>query len=266
MRKLCCWLVVMAGFTAAMSSCANPAQELSTYWDGHNFSSTESFKDINAAEQTFEGYISLLGKVTEEEAVASLYEFLDSASLNKVAYTIWAGWFEAYLHILESPYNNEPLFQAWLEKVTSDRILADYIMEHLLQIKKVSGLNAVGTKPSDVMLMDLDGNDFMISDLKGKQTLLLFFNGGCKSCADHMSEIYKEYKKTDTRLVAVLLNASPEMMPEIVRTIPEEVLSRWTISWCPGREIEDGRIYDLTLVPSKILLDAEGYIEKSYHK
>lgn len=261
-----CWLVLMTVTMAVTSSCVNPTQELSTYWDDHNFRSIESFQDITAAEQTFEGYVSLLEKVTEEEAVASLYEFLDSASLNKVAYTIWAEWFEAYLHILESPYKNEQLFQAWLEKVTSDNILDEYIMEHLLQIKKVSGLNTVGTKPSDVMLMDLKGNDFMISDLKGEQTLLLFFNGGCKSCADHMSEIYKEYRKTDTRLVAVLLNASPEMMSKMIRTIPEEVVSRWTISWCPGREIENGHIYDLTLVPSKILLDKEGYIKKSYHR
>jgi len=250
----------------AVSSCVDPAQELSAYWEGHDFRSFESFKDITAAEKTFEGYISLLEKVPEEVAVPAMYDFLDSAALNKVAYTIWAGWFEAYLHILESPYNNEPLFQAWLEKVISDKVAEDYILDHLIQIKKVSGLNAVGTQPSDVMLRDMDGKDFMISGLKGKQTLLLFFNGGCKSCADHMSHIYEEYKDKDTRLVAVLLNADPVILSMVKNTIPEDVLERWTLSWCPGREIEDGQTYDLTLFPSRLLLDSAGIVEKSYHK
>ena len=266
MKKLCVWSVQIAVILTALSSCVNPAQELTTYWDGHDFHSTDSFKDIKSAEKKFEGYIGLLEKVPFESAVPSLYEFLDSAALNKVAYTIWAGWFEAYLHILESPYNNEPLFQAWLDKVTLDQVLDYYIMDHLMQIKQVSELNEAGTAPSDVMLMDIEGNSFMVSDLKGKETLLLFFNGGCKSCAEHMSEIYKDYKKKDVRLIAVLLNADPRILAQVEETIPQEVLSRWTLTWCPGREIEDGQTYDLTLIPSKILLGADGIITRTHHK
>ena len=266
MRKICVGLIIMTAFLTAVGSCVNPMQELSTYWREHDFHSTESFQDIKEAEKTFEGYISLLEEVSVEDAVPLLYEFLDSAALNKVAYTIWTGWFEAYLHILESPYNNEPLFQAWLEKVTSDKVLDAYIMDHLMQIKQVSNLNAVGSTPSDVMLMDIEGNHFMISDLKGKETLMLFFNGGCKSCAEHMSEIYKEYRKKDVRLVAVMINADPRILEQVETTIPQDVLSHWTLTWCPGREIEDGQTYDLTLFPSKILLNSDGTIAKSYHK
>ena len=266
MRKLVIWLVWVAAVIAVGSSCAGRVQELSAYWKGHDFRSTESFKDIHAAEKTFEGFIRLLEDVPEETAFPAMHEFLDSAALNKVAYTIWAGWFEAYLHILESPYHNEPLFQAWLDKVISDKVLDDYIMDHLLQIKKVSGLNVVGSSPSDVLLRDAEGNDFRISDLKGEKVLLLLFNGGCRSCADHMSEIYQEYKGTGTRLVAVMVNSSPEVLLQVERSIPEEVASQWTLSWCPGREIDDGHVYDLTLIPSRLLVGSDGLIEKSYHK
>lgn len=255
----------MAALVVAMCSCASPAQELSTYWDGHDFTSVEGFSDIEMAEKKFEGYIDLLNKAPHDVAVAEMEEFLDSAALNEVAYMVWTGWFEAYLHILESPYNNEPLFQAWLTKVVSDKVVDDYLLDHLLQIKKVSGLNAVGTRPSDIMLRDAEGKDFLISDLKGKPALLLFFNGGCRSCADYISETYKEYKRQNVRLVAVLLNASPEMLSAISETIPEEIASRWTLAWCPGREIEDGQTYDLTLVPSRILIASDGLVKKSYH-
>lgn len=258
--------VWIAALLFAVCSCVSPTQELSSYWDNHDFSSVKDFSDIDAAEKKFEGYIDLLNRVSHEVAVAEMESFMDSAAQDTVAYLVWTGWFEAYLHILESPYNNEPLFQAWLSRVISDGIVDDYLMDHLLQIKRVSGLNAAGTPPSDVMLRDADGNDFLISDLKGCRTVLLFFNGGCRSCADYMSETYEEYKRSNTRLVAVLLNASSEMLSSISKTIPEEISSRWTLAWCPGREIEDGHTYDLTLVPSKLLLDKEGIIIRSYHK
>ena len=256
----------VAAIISAVCSCASPAQELSSYWEEYDFESMEAFQDIESAEEMFEGYVSLLGKVPEDVASASINEFLDSAARNQVAYIIWAGWIEAYLHTLESPYNNERLFQICLDKIISDNVLDSYIMERLIRIKKVSGLNIVGNPPSDVMLRNADGNDFMISGLKGEDVLLLLLDGGCKSCLDYLSETYEEYKNTDTRLVVVLLNASPHIISEIVSGLPANISSRWTVSWCPGREIEDGNLYDTTLVPSKLLIDAKGNVVRSYHK
>jgi hypothetical protein len=41
-------------------------------------------------------------------------------------------------------------------------------------------------------------------------------------------------------------------------------LDRWVLSWCPDREIEQGRVYDLTQIPSRILVSADGIIENLY--
>lgn len=259
------WLLWVAATVVAAGSCSDVEQELSSYWDGYDFRSVEAFYQIDEAEKTFEGYVRLLEKVPADVAETHMYEFLDSAALNQVAYILWAGWFEAYLHVVESPYRNDVLFRSWLDKVISDNLLDDFMMARLVKIKEVSGLNAVGMTPSDLSLRDADGNGFRISDLKGERTLLLFLDGGCRSCMEYLTEIYREYRRQDVRLVAVLLNASEDILTRVLDSLPEDVASRWTLSWCPGREIEDGKGYDLTMIPSRILVSPDGLIEKSYH-
>ena len=60
MKVFCVWLVMVAVSLTAFSSCVNPAQELSAYWNGHDFGSLDGFDDIDAAEEKFDGYIDLL--------------------------------------------------------------------------------------------------------------------------------------------------------------------------------------------------------------
>ena len=248
-----------------MGSCSDVEQELSSYWGGYDFSSVEDFQDIRKAEDQFSGYVGLLNRAPFEVSSASLCEFLDSAARNEVAYIIWTGWLEAYLHNTASPYRNDSLFRIWLDKVVEDKILDDYMMEHLLQVKAVADFNAVGCEPSDLGLMDTEGNEFRISGLKGRRTLVLFLDGGCKSCLSYLDEAYKDYRRKDIRLVAVLLNAYPAQLSKINSELPEDVRDRWTLAWCPGRELERGQGYDLTMIPSRILISPDGLVEKTYH-
>lgn len=259
------WLVWVAAVFAVGCSCASPAQELSTYWDGHDFQSLEAFDDIDAAEEKFDGYIDLLNQVPVEVAAESMRVFLDSAARDTVAYMVWAAWFEPYLHAKESPYRNDSLFEVWLDKVLEDGVLDDHMMRHLLQIKDVIGLNSVGRPAADVRLIDADGVEFGISDLKGQQTLLMLLDADCPSCLDYLEENLKDNRRGDVKLVAVLVNGSPMHIGNMSSRLSEDILKCWTLAWCPGREIEQGKVYDLTQIPSRILLDPECVVEKLYY-
>ena len=178
----------------AVSSCADKAQELSTYWDGHDFTSLDGFDDIDSAEEKFDGYLDLLSKVPHELAVRNMTEFLDSAAQNVVAYMVWSSWFEPYLHALQSPYRDDALFVAWLDKVLADKVIDDgAAMERLQMMRNVMELNVVGQSAEDVMLMDAEGNEFHISDLQGQRTLLMLLDADCPSCLDYLTENLEEY-------------------------------------------------------------------------
>ena len=249
----------------AFSSCVNPAQELSAYWNGHDFGSLDGFDDIDAAEEKFDGYIDLLNQVPVDVASENLRAFLDSAARDTVAYMVWASWFEPYLHSPESPYRNDELFSVWLGRVLQDRILDDYTMEHLQQIKDVQFLNVIGETAADVLLTDAEGTEYRISDFKGQRTLLMLLDANCPSCLDYLTENLKEYGRQDIRLVAILVNGSPMHIRNVSSHLSDDIISRWLLTWCPGREIEDGQIYDLTLIPSKIIINEDGIVERSYH-
>ena len=239
----------MAAVLAAGCSCAEKkAQELSAYWNGHDFTTLEAFEDIDAAEDKFDGFIDLLSQVPYETAVAEMTKFLDSASQNVVAYMVWSSWFEPFLHAKESPYRNDDLFVAWLDKVLEDKVIDDGSqMEHLALIRKC---------------MDVNGEEMMLSDFKGEPVLLLFVDADCPSCLQALSENVKE--NPDVKLVAVLVNAWDYHLANIRRKLPEEVLQQWTLVTVSMHALEEG-MYDTTLLPFRFLVSPEWLIEKSYY-
>lgn len=282
--RYCIWLVWMAAAMAACCSCAGRkaqeqrrsdtreindtsalVSELSSYWDGHDFDSLDGFDDIDAAEDKFERYIQLLDSVSVDEAVYSLTAFLDSAARDTVAYMVWASWFEPYLHSTVSPYRNDTLFVVWLDRTLADKVVDAHMLERLQQIRDVLDLNVVGKQATDVLLEDSDGVRFYISDLKGQRTLLMLLDANCPSCLDYLTENMNEYGCEDIRLIAVLVNGSPMHIEHISSRLTEDVMERWVLSWCPGQEIEAGLVYDLTMIPSRILLDSNNIIEKLYY-
>lgn len=268
MKRLLIWLVLVVAASAVAGSCADEVQELSSYWENHDFRSLDSFKDIDAAELKFEGFVDLLEKVPHDVAAGQLTEFLDSAALNPVAYTLWAGWFEAYFHAIESPFRNDALCGVFLDKVLDDEVLDEYMLEHLRDIRSVLGNHAEGMPAADVALRDVSGRDFLLSDLRGKKVLLLLLDADCTGCVGLLEEAAEEYYGEDVHLLAILLGGTPHLLDNISARMSyssEKSSLPWILSWCPSREIEAGEIYDLTMVPSRVLLSSDGIVIKSYH-
>jgi hypothetical protein len=239
------------------------ADMLSTYWEGHDFQSLDGFSDIKAAEDKFDGFIKYLSQIPHEEAVAEMTEFLDSAAQNVVAYMVWAGWFEPFLHAKESPYRNDSLFVAYLDKALKDNVIDDgYMVEHLQNLRRFMNVNKVGMQPQDVLLKNEEGVEFQLSDLKGERMLILFVDADCPSCLQALSDNVGEHK--DRRLVAVLVNGSQYHMSNIRAQLSEEVLAPWTFAYCPQGRLETEGLYDTSLLPFRMLVTPEWLIEKTY--
>lgn len=281
------WLVWVAVALAAGCSCVDrkSAQELSasnelqsdapvkvvdttalaTYWDGHDFTSLDAFEDIEVAEDKFDGYIELLTAVSYENAVADMTHFLDSAAQNVVAYMVWSSWFEPYLHAKESPYCNDALFVAWLDKVLADQVIDDGAqMEHLAMMRQLMNVNRAGMVPQDVQLFAEDGAECQLSDFAGQRTLILFVDADCPSCLDGLKVNAEEYKGTDTKLLAVLANGSSYHLGNIRKQLPDEVTDKWTFVYKSALSLETEGLYDTSLLPFRMLVSADWKIEKSY--
>lgn len=261
------WLVLVATALAVGCSCAErkSARELSAYWNGHDFTSLDGFDEIDAAEEKFDGYIDLLSRVPHDVAVREMTEFLDSAAQNVVGYMVWSSWFEPYLHALQSPYRDDELFVAWLDKVLADKVIDDGAqMEHLEMMSRCMSVNRVGMAPQETQVRTEDGGECLLSDFAGTRTLMLFVDADCPSCLEGLNENSRTYAGTDTQLLAVLVNGSSYHLDNIRRQLPPEVLGRWTFV-CRGASSLEENLYDLSLLPFRILVSPEWIIEKTYY-
>ena len=265
MMRITHWLVLVVAAFAAVSSCADPAQELCNYWNSHDFRSLDSFDDIDAAQEKFYGYVGLLNEVPEDVATAQMTAFMDSAAKNEVAYMLWAEWFRACLHYMDSPYRNDALFEVFVDKALSDRILDDYELDYFSEIKSLFGKNKPGSFPEELRLADRSGKEYSLSDFRGMETLLVFLDADCPSCLDMLRENASSPGSGDCLRLAVLVNGSPMHIDNISSRLPEEVLSEWTLLWCPDGMKEAARLYDLSYLPFRITLASDGRIVKSYH-
>ena len=260
------FLIWAATAIVAVCSCTTPMQELSSYWDGYDFTSLDAFDDIDAAEDKFDGYINLLSRVRTDKAVDNLTEFLDSASQNVVAYMVWSSWFEPYFHALESPYRNDELFVAWLDKVLEDKVIDDGAqMKHLQTMRQIMDKNTVGSHPEDILLNAENDAEFMLSDLYGKRMLVLFVDANCPSCLSALEANTQKYQGKDVRLLAILVNGTELHLSNVRRQLSEDVLGPWTITWCSAATMENKGFYDKSLLPFRMLISKDGIIEKSYH-
>lgn len=254
------WLVAAC---VAVSSCARNTQELASYWNGYDFSSLEGFDDIKAAEDKFDGYIDLLNKVPHEAAVANLRSFLDSAARNTVAYMVWSGWFEPYLHSTQSPYKNDDLYLVWLDMVLEDKEIDDGgMLEHLEQMRSVLEKNKIGSTLEDVVLRDCNGEELMLSEMINRQSMILLVDANCPSCLESLEDNVGAYK--DANLIAILVNGGSMHIQNIRRQVSEDILEKWTLLCCSQRMLEDAR-YDLYNMPVRLLVAQDGKIIKSYH-
>ena len=256
-------LIGLAALLIAVCSCTSPVQELSSFWDGHDFRSLKEFDNIKAAEDKFDRYIDLLNKVSYEDAVENMNHFLDSAALDTVAYMVWSGWFEPFLHAQQSPYRNDRLFTAWLDRVLEDQIIDDEgMMNHLAYMRKVIEKNTVGSTLEDICVCNESGEEFMLSELLGQKTLILMVDANCPSCLSSLEE--NAEKPRNSGKVALLVGGTHLHLANIRRQLPESVLENWTLV-CVSRKELEGRLYDLYNLPARLIVSENGKIVKSYH-
>ncbi len=247
--------------TLLLAACSNPRERAASFWDGYDFGSTEGFSDVDAASEKFGEYVGLLTKLPEPDAETLLLEFLDSASRQAGAYTIWAGWLEGWLHSVDSPFRNDALYRAALSKIVSDNVIDSYLMASFAQSHSVIDKVVAGADAPSLQLKGADGVPFNLRDFVPSRQLVYIADSGCISCLDQLSSFDGEYADAAelVRLV-ILVNASQETVSYYQSQLPPGRI----VAYCPGREVERGEVFDLSMLPSRLLIGGDGRIEKTY--
>jgi len=124
----------------------------------------------------------------------------------------------------------------------------------------------------DFTLVDLDGNNISLSDLKGKVVLLNFWGTWCGPCRKEIPDfinLSKKYKKNGLEIVGITLTSGP---PKNIKAFAEQ----WGINYKLLTDITGNETQTVTAlygqatgkritgIPTTFIIDREGYIRHRY--
>ena len=87
-------------------------------------------------------------------------------------------------------------------------------------------------------------------------------DANCPSCLSSLEENVNAYK--DANLIAILVGGSSFHIQNIRRQVSEDLLEKWTLACCSQRRLE-GASYDISNLPTRLLVSSKREIIKSYH-
>ena len=235
------------------------ADALDAFWSAEDFASGTAFADLEAAQDKFDRWCGLLDRADSTEALTALLAFSDSVKADPVSNNIYSLWIREALYHPESPHRNDFLFLAWLDKMLEEALLDDWMLDVLRQTACVAGNFVVGRPVADFSVTEAGGKTLSPADYRGAPLALLFLDADCPTCTDYVTAVDAElYRRgIDAARVAVFSGSSADHAAAMARVLPDG----WTVAWSPSRELENGRIYDLTLLPSALLIGPSGVLE-----
>ena len=111
----------------------------------------------------------------------------------------------------------------------------------------------------DFTLTDIDGNEFSLSDYRGKVVLLDFFARWCKPCYSvipHLKSLHEEFSE---KLVILTISVDPTY--DTVEGL-QEFRETYGIKWSIARDIADvSQKYEIEYIPTTIIIDQNGYLQ-----
>lgn len=116
----------------------------------------------------------------------------------------------------------------------------------------------VGSIAPDISLMDMDGNQMKLSDLKGKKVFLNFWATWCPPCREEMPDIEKMKEKygNDLTIIAV---SSAESKDTVAAFLQEY---SYTFSIYLDEDSSISRTYQLSAIPTSYFIDEDGIIQQ----
>jgi cytochrome oxidase Cu insertion factor (SCO1/SenC/PrrC family) len=121
-----------------------------------------------------------------------------------------------------------------------------------------SETNTIGrTAAPDFSLQDVQGNEFKLSDFRGKVVVLEFMGTTCPHCANEMPQLVAVWKRFGSSIVMISINVNQGDTDEMLSAYASEHDAPWV--W--ARDTANvASAYKATGVPTVVIIDPGGGI------
>lgn len=126
----------------------------------------------------------------------------------------------------------------------------------------------IGTKAPEIVLPTVDGDNFQLSQLKGKVVMISFWASWCSPCrkkAPELIEVYEKFKNEEFEggekgfeIVYVSLDRNTKAWKESIEK--DNIGSFINVGSMKGWKTSAAKKYNIRSVPSTVLIDGEGNV------
>lgn len=243
------------------------------FWDSLDFTDRSLTGDTAFMEQNFANYLAVLPAVPADSLQPLLTRFVEQAATDGPAIDLVAGMAAKYLYDYNSPMRDEDLYIAFADAFTACRSIPDIAKTRTRYLLDLSLMNRPGMKANDFRYVLTDGSRHSLSESRGCETLLMFFDIDCEVCAGVLADMKADTRLKDQiasgnlRVLAVYVSPRHDESGENesatgsdgrwLRYAAENMPPEWSVGK-PLTDIED--IYDLRVLPVRYLLSPSGTV------
>jgi peroxiredoxin len=155
--------------------------------------------------------------------------------------------------------NDSEQTRKYLSEITGN-ITQSELYKKLVNVNNRLLLTETGAKAPDFMVLNTNGDSIRLSSYRGKYFLLTFAASWCDICEkdnEDLASLYKEISREKLEMLTVSLDedtAAWKTMVEKKKLIWDQVID--TNGWSSDMVVR----YNITKIPSNILIDKEGII------
>ena len=227
------------------------------YWDHFDFTDTTYINLPDVAEQAYVDFLDVSQHVPMPSAYDGMKRLVEYAEKNKKVFDYFISLSDKYLYDPNSPFRNEDLYIAVLERMIETNLLDDTEKTRPQYRLELAQKNRVGTKALNFTYTMSSGKQNTLYGTQAEYTLLYINNPGCHACA----EITEQMKAS--QIIQGLLS---QKRIAILCIYPDEELDEWKkhqddfqSTWINGYDkntiIRNKSLYDLRATPSLYLMD-----------
>ncbi|HHV04739.1 MAG: DUF5106 domain-containing protein [Bacteroidales bacterium] len=244
------------------------------YWDTFPFDDSLCIRQEGFADQAYSAYADILhqaGKIVASEGISRMMDLAGTAaedpSVRKQVLLKFYRLSEYYYYHPNSPYRDDELFMAVLEKMVASPLLDTMDKQRHVYLLKLARKNRVGSQAEDFSFVravrnfpdtDDPSSPQTLYQLRSDYVLILFINLDCASCRQAIDQITSSgvlsgmVKKKRLTILTIYPDKELEGWQKYLPELPPD----WIHAYDPTGSIRNGSIYDLKAIPSLYLLDS----------
>jgi hypothetical protein len=229
------------------------------YFDNFDFKDTTLIHLPDVGEQCIIDFIALLPKVSNNLRDSAIILAFKKASVELKMYSYFWKTLDRYLNDPNSPVRNEDLYISTCKSIMKlpkvDEVITSNAAFNLKQALK----NRTGMQAANFRFTLESGKRMWMKDLKGKYTLLFFYEPDCHTCIETKAFMRQSgllHNLIESSVITVLAFYPQDDKQLWLQRLPE-CSQDWVNGYDPDGYFTEKQPYNLRAFPTFYLLDKE---------